>query len=209
MWMCYPTTTSLVTYRSTVVRKLFYSTLYHNANKDFYSILEVPRKATQAQIKSAYYKLSMKYHPDQNQGNREAHRKFVEIGEAYAALGQVESRRKYDIELGFTHPHIRASSVRRQKFTYTPPPNASQGPQFNFEEFYKAHYGHTKYWKRQQQWEAQQKTEVKHAPRVTGVPPLFWFFLIFTTMSVIVVVLGGIATVGIVTVTIIKKIFSL
>ena len=202
MSTCYPTG------RSTLVGRLCYSTLYHNADKDFYSILEVPRKATQAQIKSAYYKLSMKYHPDKNQGNREAHRKFVEIGEAYAALGQIESRRKYDIELGFTHPQVRSSSVQRQKFTYTPPPNASHGPQFNFDEFYKAHYGHTKHWKRQQQWEAQQKTEVKQTPRVTGVPPHLWFALAFTTVSVIVVVLGGIATVGIVTVTIIRKIFS-
>lgn len=206
MLTCYP---SLATNRNILVGKLCYSTPYYNTDKDFYSILEVPRRATQAQIKSAYYKLSMKYHPDQNQGNREAHRKFVEIGEAYAALGQVESRRKYDIELGFTHPHGRSSLARRQKFTYTAPPNASQGPQFNFDEFYKAHYGHTKHWKRQQQWEAQQKSEVKYTPQVTGVPLHFWFFLVFTTVSVIVVVLSGIAAVGIVTVTIFRKIFSL
>jgi len=202
---CYPKVNSVTT-QNALVGRLCYSTPFVNADKDYYSILEVPRKATQAQIKSAYYKLSMKYHPDQNQGNKEAHIKFVEIGEAYAALGQVESRRKYDIELGFTHPRARPSSVRRQKFTYTPQPNTSQGPQFNFDEFYKAHYGHSKHWKKQQQWEAQQKTEVKHPPKVTGVPPPVWFALTFAAASVIVFVLSGIATIAIVVVTIFKKI---
>ena len=65
--------------------------------KDYYQILGVPRNATEEEIKKAYRRLAMQYHPDRNPGNEEwADEKFKEINEAYAALGDPEKRRQYD-----------------------------------------------------------------------------------------------------------------
>ena len=50
------------------------------AGRDFYNILGVPKSASEREIKRAYRKLSLKYHPDKNPGNNEAQEKFVEIG---------------------------------------------------------------------------------------------------------------------------------
>ncbi len=64
--------------------------------KDYYAILGVPRDATQEEIKRAYRKLALKYHPDRNPGNKEAEEKFKEISEAYEVLSDPEKRAIYD-----------------------------------------------------------------------------------------------------------------
>ncbi len=64
--------------------------------KDYYKILGVNKKASQDEIKKAYRKLAVKYHPDKNQGNRTAEEKFKEINEAYEVLGDPDKREKYD-----------------------------------------------------------------------------------------------------------------
>ena len=72
--------------------------------KDYYKILSVNKKATQAEIKKAYRKLAMKFHPDKNQGNPKAEDKFKEISEAYEVLSNADSRGKYD-QLGANWKH--------------------------------------------------------------------------------------------------------
>jgi curved DNA-binding protein len=64
--------------------------------KDYYKILGVDKKAGQADIKKAYRKLAVKYHPDKNPGNQQAESKFKEVTEAYEVLGNPEKRKKYD-----------------------------------------------------------------------------------------------------------------
>lgn len=64
--------------------------------QDYYSILGVPRNASEAEIKSAYRKLAMKYHPDRNPGNKEAEAKFREANAAYEVLSDEKKRRLYD-----------------------------------------------------------------------------------------------------------------
>lgn len=64
--------------------------------KDYYKILGVERTATAADIKSAFRKLALKYHPDRNQGNKQAEEKFKEINEAYEVLSDKEKRSRYD-----------------------------------------------------------------------------------------------------------------
>ncbi|MBM3118721.1 MAG: hypothetical protein FJ006_04080 [Chloroflexi bacterium] len=65
--------------------------------KDYYEILGVPRNATDEQIKKAYRKLAMQYHPDRNPGEEKwANEKFKEINEAYGVLGEPKKREQYD-----------------------------------------------------------------------------------------------------------------
>ncbi|MFQ5672915.1 MAG: DnaJ C-terminal domain-containing protein [Nitrospinales bacterium] len=63
---------------------------------DYYDILGVSRNATEADIKKAYRKKAMQYHPDRNKGNPNAEEKFKEISEAYAVLSDKNKRRQYD-----------------------------------------------------------------------------------------------------------------
>jgi curved DNA-binding protein len=64
--------------------------------RDFYAILGVSRDASEADIKKAYRKLAVKYHPDKNPNNKEAENKFKEINEAYEVLSDPDKRKKYD-----------------------------------------------------------------------------------------------------------------
>jgi len=63
---------------------------------DYYEVLGVDRNATQADIKKAYRKLAFQYHPDQNEGNKDAEEKFKEINQAYGVLGDEEKRSQFD-----------------------------------------------------------------------------------------------------------------
>ncbi len=64
--------------------------------KDYYTILGVDKKASADEIKKAYRKLAVKYHPDKHKGNKEMEEKFKEINEAYAVLGDEKKRKQYD-----------------------------------------------------------------------------------------------------------------
>jgi curved DNA-binding protein len=67
--------------------------------KDYYKVLGVDKSASAEEIKKAYRKLAVKYHPDKNKGNKQAEEKFKELAEAHEVLGDKEKRRKYD-EMG-------------------------------------------------------------------------------------------------------------
>ncbi|MFN8343685.1 MAG: J domain-containing protein [Spirosomataceae bacterium] len=67
--------------------------------KDYYKVLGVDKKASQEEIKKAYRKLAVQYHPDKNQGNKAAEDQFKAVNEAYEVVGNAEKRKKYD-ELG-------------------------------------------------------------------------------------------------------------
>lgn len=64
--------------------------------KDYYNILGVDKNSTEDQIKKAYRKLAMKYHPDKNPGDSAAESKFKEISEAYETLSNPDKKREYD-----------------------------------------------------------------------------------------------------------------
>jgi curved DNA-binding protein len=64
--------------------------------RDYYNILGVSRSASQEEIRSAYRKLAMKYHPDRNPGDRVSEDKFKEVNEAYQVLSDPQKRARYD-----------------------------------------------------------------------------------------------------------------
>ena len=71
--------------------------------RDYYEVLGVDKKATEDEIKKAYRKIAIKYHPDRNPGDKEAEEKFKEAAEAYDVLHDPQKRQQYD-QFGFDAP---------------------------------------------------------------------------------------------------------
>ena len=66
------------------------------AKRDYYEVLGVEKSASEAEIKKAYRKLAIQYHPDKNPGDKEAEEKFKEAAEAYSVLSDKDKRARYD-----------------------------------------------------------------------------------------------------------------
>lgn len=73
------------------------------AKRDYYDVLGVSKDASEDEIKKAYRKIAIKYHPDRNPGNKEAEEKFKEAAEAYDVLHDPQKRQQYD-QFGFNGP---------------------------------------------------------------------------------------------------------
>ncbi|XP_060717145.1 dnaJ (Hsp40) homolog, subfamily C, member 30b [Tachysurus vachellii] len=133
------------------------SSSLHTSTTAYYDVLRVSPNATQAQIKTAYYRQSFLYHPDRNAGSHEAVRRFSEISEAYKVLGSISLRRKYDrgvLSLSDLQSAVRPSRKdqehpehhhhhhhhHHQRFSRSVR-GAGTKPMFDFDAFYRAHYG--------------------------------------------------------------------
>jgi len=86
--------------------------------KDYYKILGVERNASADEIKKAYRKLAIKFHPDKNAGNKEAEEKFKGINEANEVLSDPEKRKKYD-ELGSNYKNYQQGGGRAEDFDWS------------------------------------------------------------------------------------------
>ena len=73
------------------------------AKRDYYEVLGVGKDASEDEIKKAYRKIAIKYHPDRNPGNKEAEEKFKEAAEAYDVLHDPQQSQQYD-QFGFNGP---------------------------------------------------------------------------------------------------------
>lgn len=98
--------------------------------RDYYKILGVDKSASQDEIKKAYRKLAVKYHPDKNPGDKEAEKRFQEINEANEVLSDPEKRKKYDA-MGENWRHYQESGGRTGGFDWSQ--YASPGGGFTFE----------------------------------------------------------------------------
>ncbi|XP_041851876.1 dnaJ homolog subfamily B member 9a [Melanotaenia boesemani] len=98
------------------------------AKKDYYDILGVPKGASERQIKKAFHKLAMKYHPDKNK-SPDAEMRFREIAEAYEILSDETRRREYD-QFGDT-THFTGETQGRHRA------GAHQTFSFNFDDMFK------------------------------------------------------------------------
>jgi curved DNA-binding protein len=100
--------------------------------KDYYKVLGVDRKAGDDEIKRAYRKLAMKYHPDRNPGDRKAEESFKEINEAYQVLSDADKRARYD-QLGDSYNRYQQRGAQPGGFNweewYTAQQSAQRGPQ--------------------------------------------------------------------------------
>lgn len=103
-----------------------------------YSILRISPNASAAQIKTAYYKLSLIHHPDKNKGTTESQDKFSAISEAYQVLSDKEKRFRYDRTLArptstpnlhFTDEILKKHRKKNLKYKY------------DYDEWTRAHYG--------------------------------------------------------------------
>lgn len=81
---------------------------------DYYKVLDIPKTASEDEIKKAYRKLARKYHPDLNPNNKEAERKFKEVNEANEVLSNPENRKKYD-EYGKDWKHAEQFEQQKQQ----------------------------------------------------------------------------------------------
>ena len=76
------------------------------SKRDYYEVLGVDKSASQDDIKKAYRKLAMQYHPDRNPGDKSAEEKFKEINEAYEVLGDEDKRAKYTFDGGLVISYL-------------------------------------------------------------------------------------------------------
>jgi len=107
------------------------------AYKDYYKVLGVSKKATQAEIKKAYKRLARKHHPDVNPNDTSAEENFKEINEAYQVIGKAENRKKYD-QLGEHWQHSgQGASAGGQQYQS----NSNQQSEANFAEFFESVFG--------------------------------------------------------------------
>ncbi|KAM7414910.1 hypothetical protein PAMA_019634 [Pampus argenteus] len=95
------------------------------AKKDYYDILGVPKDATERQIKKAFHKLAMKYHPDKN-NSPDAEVRFREIAEAYETLSDETRRRQYD-QFGGSSAYFTGETQDRRRQPFS----------FNFDDIFK------------------------------------------------------------------------
>ncbi|XP_076041547.1 uncharacterized protein LOC143025559 [Oratosquilla oratoria] len=119
--------------------------------KNYYDVLQITPKATQGQVKQAYYKLSQEYHPDkvQSKGSEDAVNKFRAISEAYEVLGNYQKRRLYD--RGMFSQNIAATSQEAEEYAHKfyksrskqgyAPTHTGRTPIYDFDDWSKTHYG--------------------------------------------------------------------
>ncbi|XP_014243466.1 dnaJ homolog subfamily C member 30-like [Cimex lectularius] len=154
--------------------------------KNHYEVLEVSTQATQAQIKAAYYRLSLIYHPDRNEGNSA---KFHAITAAYEVLGNYNSRKLYDRGLTTIYEGTADASAKSEPFKdkYRMPTASGRTVVYDYDEWTRAHYGHN-FARRnaaKERYEWIHKSKAKHTEfkKIQNVVFVFVTFFILITFA--------------------------
>nr|XP_015913910.2 dnaJ homolog subfamily C member 30, mitochondrial [Parasteatoda tepidariorum] len=129
--------------------------------KSHYTSLGLESNASSQDIKSAYYKLSLKYHPDKNKGSAESVEKFREISEAYEVLGNLSKKKIYDESLSnrYSESDWRRQHYSPRSYQYSEPrskPRTGRSKYYNYDEHYKQHY---------EEYEKQRQAEFEYFKR--------------------------------------------
>ncbi|CAJ0923715.1 unnamed protein product [Ranitomeya imitator] len=174
-----------------------WGSVLYKSRTAYYDILDVTGNATQAQIKTAYYKQSFRFHPDRNAGNEDATRQFGLVMEAYYILGSASLRKKYDRGLlsledvrSAKKPSGKSVSPSRKqagapRATATSSSTTPAKPMFDFDAFYQAHYGEQlareQLWKARREHLEKKKLEQAKATRLNKVAELSAMLLLLST----------------------------
>ncbi|KYN36685.1 DnaJ like protein subfamily C member 30 [Trachymyrmex septentrionalis] len=164
-----------------------YSTKQHTRSKNHYDTLNITPYATQSEVKSAYYKLTLQYHPDKNK-SKYAKQKFQDVSEAYEVLSNHDQRKIYDREI----------MIRQQPVSTTTQEPISDDKHkvysgssriYNFDAWTHAHYGKQMYAARirRQAYENMKAMEELDTRSKKSLPyiefALFLVTLVFVAMS--------------------------
>ncbi|XP_073421860.1 dnaJ homolog subfamily C member 30, mitochondrial [Dendrobates tinctorius] len=188
------------THRSGPDRAQDWGPLLYKSRTAYYDILDVTGNATQAQIKTAYYKQSFRYHPDRNAGNEDAARQFGLVMEAYYILGSASLRKKYDRGLlnledvrSAKKPSGKSVSPSRKEAGAPRATSTSSStpakPMFDFDAFYQAHYGEQltreQLWKARREHLEKKKLELSKTTRTNKMAELSAVLLLLSTTVIL------------------------
>ncbi|XP_034488403.1 dnaJ homolog subfamily C member 30, mitochondrial [Drosophila innubila] len=183
-----------------LVRSLF--TTHTQWQINYYDDLGIGKRSTQTEIKAAYYKLSMAYHPDRNKGSEAAAKKFREINQAYEVLGNYRLRRLYDKGIVHTAGPQYAEDLRnaekdieieeddpqtkfyKSRFTKSKVADTEgRTPIYDFDEWSRAHYGKS-FDRRQAAQEKYERLRLqKEQSRISGQTDLVMLTMIFAGIA--------------------------
>lgn len=107
------------------------------ARQTYYDVLGLRPDAKQNEIKAAYYRLSMRHHPDKNKGTVSSSERFHEITAAYDTLSNESLRARYDESIGAAK---RTTALRARRPAERPGAPVGRSEVYNFDEFYRQHY---------------------------------------------------------------------
>lgn len=161
------------------------------ASKSHYEALNISKTATHKEIKDAYYRLSMIYHPDKNKGSEDAAKMFRDITTAYEVLGNVRQRRLYDSgAVGVKSAQTNSKYGTAQQYTTMNTKSdlyktTAQSKNYNFDEWSKAHYSNVF----QRQYEAREKvSRNKVNQEIANQQNTYIVLTIMLTISLIIIV---------------------
>ncbi|XP_071561293.1 uncharacterized protein [Temnothorax nylanderi] len=174
--------------KSQLVR--LYSTNQSTKSKNHYNTLKITPHATQTEVKSAYYKLTLQYHPDKNKSEY-AKQKFQDIAEAYEVLGNHDQRKVYDRGMLLHREPTASTTVEQPTSHYRDKVYSGSSKIYNFDAWTQAHYGKQMYEKRMRR-QAYEHAKMMETANSSKDSPRFMEFAIFiVTVTMLAALFSG------------------
>ncbi|XP_012146106.1 uncharacterized protein LOC105663203 [Megachile rotundata] len=151
-------------------------------NRTHYETLGISPNATHNEIKSAYYKLTLKYHPDKNKSESAKHM-FQKISDAYGVLGNYKSRKQYDRSIAVRHGRINVVHkpvYKQDNFESDAPPIKQKI--YDFDEWTRAHYQRTFESDQRRRWLRKRFNESKPKPSEVDLGAIIFLGLTVCTV---------------------------